>query len=109
MVNGVTLCIKNVNKSDEGLYRCIYQGGAITEELCVYVYGRFVKISHCVIATYKTYYATQPEQCLLHVLLAALVMRSSHSQQERASNSMPQLLTYLVVVVVSSRKCNVLN
>ena len=40
-VNGITLNINNVDKTDEGLYSCIYQHGATSRELCVYVYGMF--------------------------------------------------------------------
>ena len=57
VVNDIILYINDVNKSDEGLYRCIYQHDATSRELCVYVYGRFIKImqSLCIyFVTYKT-------------------------------------------------------
>ena len=40
-VNGNTLTISNINQSDEGLYRCIYEIGH-TKELCLFVYGKFL-------------------------------------------------------------------
>ena len=42
-VNGNTLTISNINKSDEGLYRCVYELGQ-TKELCLFVYGEFIHI-----------------------------------------------------------------
>ena len=40
-VNGNTLTINSINKSDEGLYRCVYERGQ-TQEFCLFVYGEFV-------------------------------------------------------------------
>ena len=37
-VVGNTLTITNINREDEGFYRCIYSNGN-TREQCIYVYG----------------------------------------------------------------------
>ena len=42
-VNGNTLTISNISKSDEGLYRCVYGLGQ-TRELCLFVYGEFMHV-----------------------------------------------------------------
>lgn len=46
MVNGNTLAVSStdVNGTDEGLYRCVYEGGITADERCVYVYGKFINI-----------------------------------------------------------------
>lgn len=46
-VDGVTLIISEINKMDEGLYRCIYEHSATSSELCVYIYGMFVCVDAC--------------------------------------------------------------
>ena len=38
VVGGNTLTITNINRTDEGVYSCIYSNGE-TKEHCVYVYG----------------------------------------------------------------------
>ena len=38
MVNGNTLTIANIDRTDEGVYRCIYDQGN-TKEQCIYIYG----------------------------------------------------------------------
>lgn len=38
-----TLQLSNLNKTDEGLYRCVYQDGSIGD-LCIYVYSKFMHI-----------------------------------------------------------------
>ena len=39
--SGTTLHINDVNSTDEGLYRCVYEGGLVPQK-CVYVYGESV-------------------------------------------------------------------
>ena len=41
MVNGNTLTITNIDRTDEGIYRCIYEEGSTIEQ-CIYVYGEFI-------------------------------------------------------------------
>jgi hypothetical protein len=44
-VNGNILTISNISKSDEGLYRCIYELGQ-TKELCLFAYGELIIHDH---------------------------------------------------------------
>ena len=38
-MSGTTLHINDVNSMDEGLYRCVYQGGLVNQK-CIYVFGK---------------------------------------------------------------------
>ena len=44
-VNGNILTINNIGKSDEGLYRCVYELGQ-TKGLCLFVFGESMIINH---------------------------------------------------------------
>lgn len=56
-VNGNTLEIRNITRTDEGLYRCIYDQNQQTKELCVYIYG-----------TLNTYTLHRPHVLFLNLL-----------------------------------------
>ena len=43
MVNGNTLTINNIDRTDEGIYRCIYEQGNMAEQ-CIFVYGELFLI-----------------------------------------------------------------
>lgn len=43
-VSGNRLTISNVDGTDEGLYRCVYENGGTVENACIYVYGKFIQI-----------------------------------------------------------------
>ena len=40
----LSITFNNVTGADGGLYRCKYNGTAVTRELCVAVYGKSVKL-----------------------------------------------------------------
>ena len=42
--NGDTLTITNINRTDEGVYRCIYSNGN-TPEQCIFVYGELIHLN----------------------------------------------------------------
>ena len=43
IVDGRTLTISNINGTDEGLYRCVYEPGATEKIACIYVYGEYIR------------------------------------------------------------------
>ena len=42
-VDGRRLTISNINGTDEGLYRCVYDTGTTDRIACIYVYGEYIR------------------------------------------------------------------
>ena len=42
-VDGNILTINDINRTDEGLYRCVYEHEQTIPKLCIFVYGEFIQ------------------------------------------------------------------